>query len=407
MKICGLLGRMLIHSYSPALHRMLGSYEYRLWEKEPEEAADWIRNGDWYGMNVTIPYKKTAALLCDELSPHAALLGSVNTLLRRPDGSVFGGNTDYDGFRFLLKSSGLNFSGRKALVLGSGGASVTVQTVLKEAGAEPAVISRSGSDNYSNLEKHADAALIVNTTPVGMFPQIGETPLRLDGFPHLEGVFDLIYNPARTCLMLDAEKRGIPAVGGLGMLAAQAICSSRIWGLTDCSVYAAGRLAEELARSMQNIVLIGMPGCGKSATARMLGRLLGRPVLDSDDEIVRESGLRIPEIFSNYGEDDFRRRETAILKRFGASYGTVIATGGGAVTREENYLPLPQNGVIVWIKRALDQLEVRGRPIFLTKDVASLYEERAASYERFSDLSVDASPEPMETARKILEVLGL
>ena len=405
--ICGLLGRMLIHSYSPALHKMLGSYEYRLWEKEPEEAEKWIREGDWYGMNVTIPYKRTAAALCDELSPHAAQLGSVNTLLKRADGSVFGDNTDYEGFRYLLKSSGLDVSGRKALVLGSGGASVTVQAVLQDAGAEPIVISRSGTDNYSNLEKHADAALIVNTTPVGMFPQVGETPIPLDGFAKLEGVFDLIYNPARTCLMLEAEKRGIPAFGGLGMLAAQAILSSRIWGLTGRSVYDAGHVAEELSRSMQNIVLIGMPGCGKSDTARMLGRLLGRPVLDSDDEIVRESGMRIPEIFSRFGEDDFRRRETAVLKRFGASYGTVIATGGGAVTREENYLPLHQNGVIVWIRRDPDKLEVRGRPIFLTKDVRSLYEERKDAYERFADFAVDSRPEPLETAKSILEVLKL
>ena len=407
MKRCGLLGRKLTHSYSPALHRELGNYEYLLWEKEPEEAEKWIRDGDWYGMNVTIPYKKTAAALCDELSHRARRLGSVNTLLRKPDGSVFGDNTDYEGFSFLLKNSGADVSGRKVLVLGSGGASVTVQAVLRDAGAEVLVISRSGENNYTNLSRHADAALIVNTTPVGMFPHVGEAPLPLDMFPQLEGVFDLIYNPARTALLMDAEARGLPAVNGLGMLTAQAYAGSRIWGLTDLSVSAVTALTEKLSRRMQNIVLIGMPGCGKTTAARLLSRLLDRPAANADEEIVREAGMSIPEIFSRFGEDDFRRRETEVLRRLGAASGTVIATGGGAVTREENYSLLHQNGIIVRIWRDLDSLSTDGRPIFLTHDVYHLYEERKAAYERFADLTVDSQPDPADTANKIREALQL
>ena len=407
MKRCGLLGRKLAHSYSHALHRELGNYEYLLWEKEPLEAEKWIRGGDWYGMNVTIPYKKTAAALCDELSPCAQRLGSVNTLLRKPDGSVFGDNTDYEGFSFLLKNSGTDVSGRKVLVLGSGGASVTVQAVLQDAGAEVIVISRRGDNNYTNLLRYADAALIVNTTPVGMFPHAGESPLQLEMFPQLEGVLDLIYNPARTALLMNAEARGIPAVNGLGMLTAQAYASSRIWGLTDLPASTTAALTEKISRRMQNIVLIGMPGCGKSTAARLLSHLLDRPTANADEEIVREAGMSIPEIFSRYGEDDFRRRETEVLRRLGAASGTVIATGGGAVTREENYPLLHQNGIIVRIRRDLDQLSTDGRPIFLTHDVYHLYEERKAAYERFADLTIDSQPDPADTAEKIREALQL
>ena len=218
---CGLLGRKLGHSYSPQIHALLGNYSYQLFEKEPEEIGDFLKNGDFTGLNVTIPYKKEVIPFLDELSPAAARLGAVNTIVRR-DGKLIGHNTDYFGFRRLVQESGLQVAGKKVLVLGSGGASSTAVAVLQELGAKVTVISRSGENNYENLDRHADAAVIANTTPVGMYPNTGKSALSLDGFPRLEGVLDAVYNPARTQILLDAERRGLAAVNGLWMMVAQA-----------------------------------------------------------------------------------------------------------------------------------------------------------------------------------------
>ena len=219
---CGLLGRTLGHSYSPQIHRLLGDYEYDLFEKEPEEVASFLKSGDFTGLNVTIPYKKAVIPCLDALSPAAQALGAVNTIVRRADGTLFGHNSDYFGFAYLVRQSGLDVAGKKALVLGSGGASNTVVAVLKALGAEPVVISRSGENNYGNLSRHADASLIVNATPVGMYPNTGVSPVDLRQFPRLEGVLDVVYNPARTQLLLDAEALGLPCANGLWMLVAQA-----------------------------------------------------------------------------------------------------------------------------------------------------------------------------------------
>ena len=219
---CGLLGRKLGHSYSPQIHAQLGSYSYDLFEKEPEEVADFLQNGNFTAINVTIPYKKTVMPYCGSLTPRAIAMGSVNTIVRRPDGSLLGHNTDYFGFSSMVRRSGLEPSGKKVLVLGSGGASVTAVAVLKEMGANVVVISRSGEDNYENLHRHADAAILCNCTPVGMYPNNGVSPVDLTRFPRLEGVLDMIYNPARTALLLQAERLGLVAENGLWMLVAQA-----------------------------------------------------------------------------------------------------------------------------------------------------------------------------------------
>ena len=215
---CGLLGARLGHSYSPEIHAQLGNYPYLLHEKTPEELGEFLQNGDFTGLNVTVPYKKAVIPYCSALSPAAEALGAVNTILRRPDGTLWGHNTDYFGFEAMLERSGLSVAEKKVLVLGSGGASNTAVAVLKHRGARAVVISRTGENNYSNLFLHKDAAVIVNTTPVGMYPNNGAAPLSLDVFPHLEGVLDLIYNPARTRLLMDAEQQGLVALNGLYML---------------------------------------------------------------------------------------------------------------------------------------------------------------------------------------------
>lgn len=230
MKMYGLLGRKLGHSFSPQIHKTLGDYEYRLFEREPEAVEEFLKGGGFVGINVTIPYKQTVMPFCAELSESARKIGSVNTLLRRPDGSLYGHNTDYDGFLYMVKTAKIDPAGKKVLVLGDGGAAKTVRAVLKDLKAgETVTISRRGENNYTNLHRHADAALIVNTTPVGMYPEVDGAAVELKSFPACEGVLDLIYNPARTRLLLEAESLGMAAVNGLGMLVEQARCASELF----------------------------------------------------------------------------------------------------------------------------------------------------------------------------------
>lgn len=404
---CGLLGRKLGHSYSPQIHAMLGDYEYLLYEKEPEMLEDFLKSGDFDGLNVTIPYKKSVIPFCAELSETAREIGSVNTLIRRADGTLYGDNTDVFGFEGMLRHSGISVDGRKALVLGSGGASVTACAVLKKLGARAVtVISRTGENNYDNLSAHADAEIIVNTTPVGMYPQNGEKAVDLRIFPRCCGVLDVIYNPVRTALLLQAEELGIPNEGGLFMLVAQAKRSSELFTGNTIADSEIARIEAALQCRMQNIVIIGMPGSGKTTVASCLGELLGRKVFDTDAEIVSRAGTEIPMIFEQFGEAHFRVLETEVLRDAGKCSGLILSTGGGCVTRKENYPLLHQNGVIVWVKRDADRLACDGRPISLKSDPEQLYEKRRAFYERFADMSVDNNGSIEETVSRIKEVLS-
>ena len=403
---CGLLGRKLGHSYSPAIHGILSDYDYQLFEREPEQLEDFLLHGDWNGINVTIPYKKSVLPYCRELSPLAEEIGSVNTIVRRPDGSLFGDNTDAYGFESLVKKSGITVRGKKALVLGSGGASVTVVAVLKRLGAASVtVISRSGEDNYDNIQKHADARIIVNTTPVGMYPNNGQAAVDLAAFPDCEGVLDVVYNPARTALLLQAESRGIPCAGGLYMLVAQAKRSCEIFTGKAIDDGEIERIEQVLSAQMQNIILIGMPSSGKSTVAAALGKELGRPVYEADALIEEEAGMDIPAIFAAHGEDYFRKLETQVLKKLGALSGAVISTGGGCVTREENYAPLHQNGRIIWLLRDTDKLDKTGRPVSLRSDLNELYARREPMYARFADLKADNNGTIEDTLARIREAL--
>lgn len=401
---CGLLGEKLGHSYSPAIHAQLSDYEYRLYERKKEELEDFLKNGDWDGMNVTIPYKKTVMPYCAELSDRARRIGSVNTLVRRPDGSLFGDNTDAYGFELLVRRSGIQVQGKKALVLGSGGASVTVCAVLEALGAESVtVISRNGEDNYDNLSRHADAQVIANTTPLGMYPKTGAAAVDLAAFPKCEGVLDVVYNPARTALILQAESLGIPCAGGLYMLVAQAKRSAELFTGREIDDGEIDRIERKLSSSMQNIVLVGMPGSGKSTVAALLGKALGRTVLEADKYVEEAAGMPIPEIFSRFGEGRFRELETQALKELGKLSGAIISTGGGCVTREENYALLHQNGRIVWLKRDTAKLPKDGRPISQRSDLDRLYEQREPLYARFADLVCDNNGSLEETLRAIKE----
>ena len=405
---CGLLGEKLGHSYSPAIHAMLADYDYRLYEKQPGELEDFLLRGGWDGLNVTIPYKRAVMPYCAELSGTARRCGSVNTLIRLPGGGIRGENTDADGFAYLLRSLGFDPAGKKAVILGSGGAAATVRAVLEEQGAREIVtVSRSGKDNYENLSRHADASLVVNATPVGMFPHNGTAAASPALFPRCEAAADLIYNPARSAFLMEAEALGIPCANGLGMLVAQAKRSCELFldaAIPDGEI---ARIEGELSRGMRNIALIGMPGCGKSTIARLLAAATGRGFCEPDALVEEEAGLSIPEIFRLEGEEGFRSRETKALAALGRLSGKVIATGGGCVTRGENYPLLHQNAVIVWLRRELGKLPKEGRPLSLRSDLGELYERRRPYYERFADFVVSNDGAPEETVRLILEKLDL
>ena len=403
--VCGLLGRRLGHSYSPRIHGQLGSYEYRLFEKEPEDLEAFLRGGSFRGLNVTLPYKKSVIPFLDALSDVAERLGAVNTIVRREDGTLIGHNSDYFGFRSMVERSGLWVSGKKVLVLGSGGASNTAVAVMRELGARVVVISRTGEDNYGNLLRHADAAVIVNTTPVGMYPDVEASPVSLDGFPALEGVLDAVYNPARTALLMDAERRGLVAMNGLWMLVAQAKESAEWFTGTEIPDSQIGRIYGMLKAQMENIVLIGMPGCGKSTVARALAERLGREAVDADLQIQRTAGMTIPQIFSEVGEDGFRKVESKVLAELGKQSGLVIATGGGCVTRPENYDALHRNGRIFWLTRSLERLPTDGRPLSQAGKLEQMYEVRRPMYERFADVTVDNDGSLERTVAQILKAL--
>lgn len=404
---CGLLGRKLAHSYSPQIHRYLGDYDYTLHEVEPAELEHFLLHSDFSGLNVTIPYKKDVIPYCAELSEAAKRVGAVNTIIRQSDGRLLGHNSDYFGFLSMVKKSGLDVTDRKVLVLGSGGASVTVTAVLQELGALPVVISRTGTNNYENLDLHRDAAVIVNTTPVGMYPNCGVSPVDISQFPGLKGVLDLIYNPARTKLLMDAEERGLITENGLWMLVAQAKESAQWFTgqpiLDDKIRY----IYNQLRCQMENIVLIGMPGCGKSTVGKLLAEMLGETYVDADSSICKLAGKSIPEIFADSGETAFRAMETTVLEELGKQSSLVIATGGGCVTRDENFSLLHQNSRIIWLERDLHSLPVTGRPLSKAGHLEEMYRIRQPLYRRFADYIVDNNGTPEETVKKILSLEGI
>ena len=394
--IYGLIGQSLRHSYSPLLHQALGNQAYRLIQLEPGELPAFLRRPDLGGLNVTIPYKQTVMAYCSRLSPEAAAIGSVNTLVREKDGSLVGYNTDAYGLLYLISRSGLSFAGRKVLIFGSGGAALTARAVAAELGAGQVVtISRRGENNYENLSRHEDAELLINATPLGMYPHNGQMAADPALFKGCRGVVDLVYNPLRTAFLLRAEALGLPYAGGLAMLAAQAKAAAALFFDRPLPETENERLLRLLRRETENLVLIGMPGSGKSAVGQALARISNRRALDIDGAVAQKTGKTVEGIFKSDGEEEFRRLEREAIAAAGAESGVVIITGGGAVKDERNYAPLHQNGRIYHIERAISQLSREGRPLSLNADLAALYQERLPLYQKFRDAVIvnDSSPE--------------
>ncbi|MBR6781157.1 MAG: shikimate kinase [Clostridia bacterium] len=397
----GLLGRKLSHSFSPQIHAHLADYAYTLVELEPEEVGAFMQNLPLDAMNVTIPYKKTVMPYLAEISEEAQKIGSVNTITRTEKG-LRGDNTDYYGFSYMLQKSGISVKEKKCLVLGSGGASVTVQAVLRDLGARVTVISRSGENNYDNIQMHNDADVIVNTTPVGMYPHTGVSPVDLSVFEHLSGVLDLIYNPAQTQLLLDAKKLHIPCINGLTMLTAQAKKACELFLKTEIADSEIDRITSAVAQTCENIILIGMPGCGKSTAGQALAKRLGRKFADTDAVIEQKAGMPIPQIFAQYGEAHFRVLEHEAVCECAKQRGLVLATGGGVIKTKENFDALHQNGRVIWLQRDLSDLPVDGRPLSQKDGTQKLYEERKPLYEHFCDATAQCEPDVQQTAENIL-----
>ena len=385
----GLLGEKLGHSFSPQIHRDLAGYDYQLLPTPPEAVEDLFARRAFQGLNVTIPYKRTVMPLCDEIDPRAAAIGAVNTVVNQ-NGRLTGYNTDIDGFLYMARRAGVDMAGKKVVILGSGGTSRTARAAAGELGAREIVtVSRHGEDNYQNLSRHADAQVLVNTTPVGMYPNWGQSPVSLESFPALEGVLDVVYNPLRTALLLQAEERGLPCSCGLPMLVAQAKRAAELFTGQNINDSRTEAVLHGLREQLTSIVLIGMPGCGKTTVGRALAEKLGRTFVDLDEEIVRRAGTSIPEIFAREGEAGFRERESALVREFGERTGLVVSTGGGVVTRRENYIPLKQNGLLLHLRRDPAALPTDGRPLSQATAPEELWRRRAPLYAAFADGEID------------------
>ena len=401
-KIYGLLGRKLGHSWSVPIHTALGCQGYRLIELEPEELEGFLSQPNIGGLNVTIPYKRDVMPFCDVIDPMAQAIGSVNTLTRRADGKLYAFNTDAAGFCWMAERAGISFAGKKTVVLGSGGASLTAVACAKKLGArEVVVISRSGEHNYDNLGRHADADIVVNTTPVGMYPNNGAAAVDLTAFPKCSGVLDVVYNPRRTALLLQAEELGIPCSDGLPMLVAQAKAAEEHFFDKSIPDSENERILAQLRRECTNIVLIGMPGCGKTTVGQALAKLTGREAVDVDQRIVARAGCSIPEIFARDGEETFRALEREETAKAGKLSGKIILTGGGVIMDARNYAPLHQNGRIYHLIRDLDILPTDGRPVSQSTDLHARWENRAPFYARFRDAAIDNSGTVEATAAAI------
>ncbi|MDR0314731.1 MAG: shikimate dehydrogenase, partial [Oscillospiraceae bacterium] len=339
----GLIGENLIHSFSKKIHGLLGNYEYDLLSLDCEQFRDFFTKRDFKGVNITIPYKKTVMEYCDVIDQTALKIGAVNTVVNT-GGKLYGYNTDCLGFDFLIKHNNFDFADKKVLILGNGGTSNTAEYCSFENGAKEIVkVSRGGDENFENIHRHFDADIIVNTTPVGMFPNNLDTPLELGRFKNCSTVIDVIYNPFYTKLLLDASGLGMQIANGLPMLIAQAKYAGDLFFCKIHDDRVIQDIKKFLSLELLNIVLVGMPSCGKTQAGTAISKMLCKSFVDTDSLVTKAAGMSIPEIFKTLGESAFRETESDVILKAGAKNSCVISTGGGAVTDLKNYAPLKQN----------------------------------------------------------------
>ncbi|NLL63762.1 MAG: hypothetical protein GX241_05960 [Ruminococcaceae bacterium] len=409
--VYGLLGYKLSHSYSEQIHKMLGlggkiAYDYRILEMLPEELEAFLKRPDIQGINVTIPYKTAVLTFCKKISNEVLRCGAANTIVNKK-GKLYAYNTDIEGFKYMVKVSGINVAGKKVLILGSGGASKAIKCALEDLHAgEIIIISRDGPHSYDNLDLHANANIIVNTTPVGMYPNNLEKPISLRNFPLLSGVLDIIYNPELTGLLLEAESLNLPYAGGLHMLVAQARASFELFFDKKLPDSAVEKIVNQLRNENQNIILTGMPGCGKSTIGKALSAVTGREFIDIDKEIEKEEHKSCAEIITKFGEEHFRDLETAKIFELCKLSGKIIALGGGAVLRKENYPALHQNGKIFFIRRDVELLPTDDRPLSKSPEtLKEMQKIRLPIYNELSDFQIENNTTVEDAVKQILKYI--
>jgi len=406
----GLVGEKLSHSFSKEIHESIAPYSYDLFSLNRQELDAFFTKKEFAAVNVTIPYKQDVMAYLDEIDPRARRIGAVNTVVNR-NGRLTGYNTDYDGVVSLLRYADIDVAGKKVLVLGTGGTCKTVCAVLGDLGAgQITVVSRSpkiGQISYDEAAQRTDTQIIINTTPAGMYPNNCACPIDLTPFDRLCGVVDVIYNPLRTNLILAAREKGIPAVGGLYMLVAQAVYASAHFLNREPEPEQINTVYQSLLAQKQNIVLIGMPGCGKTTIGALLSQKTGKTLVDIDAEIVSQEGVSIPDIFAAAGEGGFRDIETRVTAQFAARSGQVISTGGGVILRRENMTALKQNGVVIFLDRPLKDLTPGGgRPLSSNRqDLEKRYNERYELYKKLSDIQIVNDVSPENGLNRVMEAL--
>ena len=408
IKEFGCIGRKLGHSFSKEIHNALSDYEYDLLELSEEELMQFFSRRQFCGINVTVPYKETVIPFLDSIDASAEAIGAVNTIIKNKDGKLVGYNTDFYGMTELILHKGIEIEGKKVVILGTGGTSKTARAVSKHLGADKIVtVSRTPKGDeigYGELyEKHSDAEVIINTTPVGMYPNSYNSPVDLSLFNRLSGVIDAVYNPLRTKLVRDATEGGIPAEGGLYMLVAQAVKASEIFIGASYPHGTIDRVFEKTVKEKEAIVLIGMPSSGKTTVGRLLSNELNRPFIDTDEIIVKNAGMSIPDIFNKYGEPYFRELEREAVKEAAIIPSAVIATGGGAVLSKENVSALKGNGRLYFIDRPLDTLvPTSDRPTAQDKTrITERYYERYGIYTEAADVKITETQSASAVANAI------
>lgn len=407
----GLIGEKLGHSYSKEIHNLIADYGYELREVKREELGAFMTERAFSGINVTIPYKKSVMDYLDVISDDAKKIGAVNTVVNR-DGKLYGYNTDFYGLKALLIHNGVSVRNKKVLILGSGGTSDTAYNVVTGLNAKEAIkVSRTKKDGFVTYDEaarlHSDADVIINATPVGMYPDDDGVPVNIGLFPSLSAVIDAIYHPLRTNLVSDAENRGIKACGGLYMLVAQAVYAAALFENKKPDENLIDDVYGKILNDKRNIVLIGMPSSGKTTIGKTLAARMGKRFADTDELIVGTTGKSIPEIFEKEGEKVFREIEKKVICDIAVNDGTVIATGGGVILDEKNVLALKRNGVIVYLDRKIDNLiATDSRPLSSNvDDLKKLYAKRKPLYEKYAEITIDDNDDVATVVRRAEEAL--
>lgn len=401
----GLIGEKLGHSFSKIIHNMIADYDYELCEIAPDDFDDFMERKAFNAINVTIPYKKSVIPYLDYISDEAKEIGAVNVVVNK-DGKLYGYNSDLGGLLALIARTGIDLAGKKVLIAGTGGTSNTAMTAAKMLSASEVIkLSRTAKPGVCTYEEayelHRDAKFIINTTPSGMYPELmDKKPFDVEKFPELEGIVDAVYNPIRTQLVCDAKEKGIIAEGGLYMLVMQAVLASEIFIDTKYDKEISDKVFETVYNSKENIVLIGMPASGKTTVGKLLAEQLFRPLIDTDDEIVKKAGMSIPEIFEKYGEGAFRDIESEVVEEVSKLNGVIIATGGGAILRKENVRNLKLNGKLYFLDRPLaDLVPTDTRPLSSSFEaLKKRFEERYDKYQAAADVRVHDFKTPEATA---------